>query len=529
MNGNELETEDEEVSREQLIIDACKKVFRTGVWLVKNGYGNVGILPYRAPSGCYWRCEFHPLGRPSKPFFKYSTCDGERYLANHCGGSIRKDASAKKIAEAILVSVPEEVRESCQGEASMETLRWLDQAESYLQAGYIPEAFHEFTDDYSSWALVRPYGNEQLSMAPMPGYVPPGYERKVVNSPFWADAGRRFKTITRPQFVQLSSKALNDDEFCFLLAKRVQQDIQDGDSFDAMRLFRAALGSLHGYESEDVENVDSIGPIPISLTPSSDLVIRRACRLLSMVHELHKVGYQRLRICSGSSYDKSAWHCLLMSADNVLMDGWTPLNAGSCQVYSTADGKNFFGWKDADGDDARKLAVKFAERFPEIARAAYGPDWAYAGWFAAILGAAENGMLPKFYEGMDSKLPEGAILPPASPCRVDPEKSGTGCELISNDSLRVANLPQVDADDEEMCPFCLSFDGYAWSLRSGAECEAVADAAEQKGLRNCSMDELRVVAFIRQRAIKWGDSWPPEERLLQSIRSAIGEIRLRLS
>jgi hypothetical protein len=348
MNGDELETEDddEEVRREQLIIDACKKVFRAGAWLVKNGYGHLGILPYRAPSGCYWRCEFHPPGRPSKPFFRYSTCDEVRYLANHCGGSIRKDASAKKIAEAIMVSVPEDVREGCQGEASMETLRWLDEAEAHLQAGYVPEAFHECTEDYSRWALVRPYGNEQLSMAPMPGYVAPGHERKAVDNPFWNEATRRFNIIRKPQFFQLPTKALNDDEFCFLLAKRLQHDIQDGDSFDAMHIFRAALGSLQGYESDDTANLVSPGFTTISLVPASDVAIRRACRLLSMVHELHKAGYQRLRICSGSSYDKTSWRCLLMSADNVLMDGWTPLNSGFCQCYSTANDQSFFDWKD---------------------------------------------------------------------------------------------------------------------------------------------------------------------------------------
>lgn len=44
-------------------------------------------------------------------------------------------------------------------------------------------------------------------------------------------------------------------------------------------------------------------PAPISLVASTDPTVRRAVRLLRMVHELHKAGYQLLRICPGCSVD----------------------------------------------------------------------------------------------------------------------------------------------------------------------------------------------------------------------------------
>jgi hypothetical protein len=40
----------------------------------------------------------------------------------------------------------------------------------------------------------------------------------------------------------------------------------------------------------------------------------------------------------------------------------------------------YFGWTDAKSDGARELAVKFADRFPEIVKSGLGRDWAYVGW-----------------------------------------------------------------------------------------------------------------------------------------------------
>jgi hypothetical protein len=47
-------------------------------------------------------------------------------------------------------------------------------------------------------------------------------------------------------------------------------------------------------------------PGSVPLSASSDPVARRAVRLLAMVHELHKAGYQRLRICAGYSVRRCA-------------------------------------------------------------------------------------------------------------------------------------------------------------------------------------------------------------------------------
>ena len=53
----------------------------------------------------------------------------------------------------------------------------------------------------------------------------------------------------------------------------------------------------------------------------------------------------------------------------------------------------------------------FIERFPQVASDSIGMDYAYAGWFAALLGAVEHGRLPVFYADYELDL-SGLDLPP---------------------------------------------------------------------------------------------------------------------
>ena len=52
---------------------------------------------------------------------------------------------------------------------------------------------------------------------------------------------------------------------------------------------------------------------------------------------------------------------------------------------------DYFGWDDTSKNDARTLAEKFIDRFPEIAREGKGRDWGYAGWLAELIGFLEQG------------------------------------------------------------------------------------------------------------------------------------------
>ncbi|WP_157642151.1 hypothetical protein [Burkholderia ubonensis] len=167
------------VSPEQTTMDAAAKVLRAGIWLIRNGYGKMMLLPYAAPSGCAWRCEFHPVDRPGKALYRYSTSSKAKYLDNHCGGPIRSDVSAKALAQAIMKGVPDDIKAACEGDASPETLRWLEGLDTALDAGFLPEAFREDTEDYSQWELISLTRGNGEPIPPQPGYVKPGAQRSI--------------------------------------------------------------------------------------------------------------------------------------------------------------------------------------------------------------------------------------------------------------------------------------------------------------------------------------------------------------
>jgi len=140
---------------------------------------------------------------------------------------------------------------------------------------------------------------------------------------------------------------------------------------------------------------------PISLKPSGVPAIRHATRLLSMVHELHKASYQRIRFCSGMSPSGVHWRCLITHAGNIADDHVSLREHGDARIvarYSSGAGDRYFDWADAPGCSAKELASRFVDRFPLIAQFGDGLDWAYAGWLTDMLGKAElTGSLPVFF------------------------------------------------------------------------------------------------------------------------------------
>ncbi|MEQ8584814.1 MAG: hypothetical protein RLW68_08190 [Devosia marina] len=136
----------------------------------------------------------------------------------------------------------------------------------------------------------------------------------------------------------------------------------------------------------------------ISLSPPENALERRALRILSMVHEMHKAGYHRIRVYPGMNPAGTHWRCHITPASNIAWPSSEPAEWGDLIAsYSTGDGERYFGWIDGPGRNARQLAQLFLDRFPGIASAGRGQDREYAGWFVDMLGAAENGRLPVFF------------------------------------------------------------------------------------------------------------------------------------
>lgn len=129
--------------------------------------------------------------------------------------------------------------------------------------------------------------------------------------------------------------------------------------------------------------------------------IRQSQRVIRMVAELHRLGFQRLRIFP---YEYPlAWRCQIspveqFSARNGAYAPHDPDSAigGELTTYSAASGNHYFGWKDGGSDNARTLAEKFIHRFPQTAAAGRGRDWPYAGWLSELVGFLESGALLPF-------------------------------------------------------------------------------------------------------------------------------------
>lgn len=165
----------EDLEEEQLLFQDCRKVLDAGIWLMRNGYGRMALLPYVAPSGCYWRCEFHPVGTPSNPFFRYSSASEGKYLNDHGGQRVRRSITPKGLARAILRHASPDALKECEGELPPDTEDWIVQLERYLEMRWIPAAFDNSGEEpsRSKWSLVGMLGVPNSWIDAPPGYVVP--------------------------------------------------------------------------------------------------------------------------------------------------------------------------------------------------------------------------------------------------------------------------------------------------------------------------------------------------------------------
>jgi hypothetical protein len=158
-----------------------------------------------------------------------------------------------------------------------------------------------------------------------------------------------------------------------------------------------------------------------------DVVYRK---LLLMVNELHRRGYQRLRIVPGMSPCGEHWRCSITPVTNVSVKHgarlveWEHLSAH----YTSADGAKYFGWSYAATLTPDKLALRFIAEFPLVAEGGQGSDWTYAGWYQEMLGLTFPNLLPIAYReegcpqdklltiGPDGETPVIIPLPPPGVC-----------------------------------------------------------------------------------------------------------------
>jgi ADP-ribosyl-[dinitrogen reductase] hydrolase len=146
-------------------------------------------------------------------------------------------------------------------------------------------------------------------------------------------------------------------------------------------------------------------------------------RLLYMVRELHAMGYEQLRIAPNVAPSGLFWRLSICAASNTLPEhGAAMRDFHEGAHYSSGGMDRYFDWDDAADDSPSELALKFVERFPELAKAGKGDDPAYVRWYEDMLRVTEPDGLPYplsdvpspddrlgiFYGSMDIEIP----LPP---------------------------------------------------------------------------------------------------------------------
>lgn len=145
--------------------------------------------------------------------------------------------------------------------------------------------------------------------------------------------------------------------------------------------------------------------------------IRHAVRVLAAVGELHKRGYQKLRVMPFMSPSGNAWRCwigpvqIFYRNHGAILSTNEPGTILVPQVFGDSEPQEratiacyttghvpYFGWQDAEKDNAGSLADKFAKRFCTVAESGRGWDYPYAGWYQRLLRCAEADWLPVVME-----------------------------------------------------------------------------------------------------------------------------------
>lgn len=225
-----------------------------------------------------------------------------------------------------------------------------------------------------------------------------------------------------------------------------------------------------------------------------DPLVRRSQRLLAMVHELHKQGYQELGVYPGMSPSGMHWRCAITPVSNLRLDssGLKLISDTERLVahHSSGDSGNlYFGWQDSRNDSARELAEKFLRRFPMIAENAKRSNWPYAGWLTELIGRTERGELPVCYS--DYSNPRGYVgttkggrwpLPPIYAKRI---------LNIGGTEARYISAPHLEEGSDWHTAYVEKIDAMVQGLR-----QSLVDLPEYPVFASEQIDESRLLFEI---------------------------------
>jgi hypothetical protein len=173
---------------------------------------------------------------------------------------------------------------------------------------------------------------------------------------------------------------------------------------------------------------------------------KNARRLLLMVAELHRLGYEGIRAAPYLSPSGCNWRCTIVPATLISREYGARLvedvDYASLPKYSSADGANYFGWRDLKRKSPLAMAKRYIVEFPTFAERGKQPDPAYVRWFVAMLElTAPIGSIYAFgdFESPNDRMPtsfcdESVVvrMPPVGlgRCEICPRKASTNINNI---------------------------------------------------------------------------------------------------
>ena len=136
--------------------------------------------------------------------------------------------------------------------------------------------------------------------------------------------------------------------------------------------------------------------LPLLRAMKQLLFINRYKRFIRTVEEIHKLGYEKLRICPGISPNGCAWRCVLTVKENTNKDYGIYMSDFDYEAVYPSNG--FIHEWDMMQLSPYDNAVRFLKEHPKFEKLAKGKDPEYAKWFKLVVRAVYNGHIPWAYD-----------------------------------------------------------------------------------------------------------------------------------
>ena len=123
----------------------------------------------------------------------------------------------------------------------------------------------------------------------------------------------------------------------------------------------------------------------------------RDFRLLEIVGELHRMGYEQLRVSAGVG-PTGAWRCWIGPARNFIGQD----HAGLPTQLLSGYGYSRDAWIDQHDLTLRELAQTFIDKNPITVEESRGPDPDYVAWYVEMLKLASPSSVPFMFDDWEN-------------------------------------------------------------------------------------------------------------------------------